>query len=158
WTTHAGSETGNALADVLFGDTNPSGRLTQTWYKSDSQLPSILDYDIVKAQRTYLYFKGDPLYAFGHGLSYSTFKYGNLRVGPAQGGVTPVSVDVTNTSGIAGDEVVQLYTHQQSSRDPEPVKQLQTFGKVHLNPGQTQTVQLNLKVSDLAHWDVTRSK
>jgi len=158
WTTHAGPETGNALADVLFGDTNPSGRLTQTWYKSDSQLPSILNYDIVNAKRTYLYFQGDPLYAFGHGLSYSTFKYGGLRVGQPRGGVVPVSVDVTNTSKVAGDEVVQLYTHQRTSRDPEPVKQLQTFQKVRLAPGETRTVRLDIKESDLAHWDVTRSK
>ena len=74
WTTHAGQETGHALADVLFGDVNPAGRLTQTWYRSDADLPDILDYDIIKTDRTYLYYQGDPLYPFGHGLSYTTFR------------------------------------------------------------------------------------
>jgi beta-glucosidase len=157
WTTHAGAETGNALADVLFGDVNPSGHLTQTWYRSDADLPSILDYDIVKAHRTYLYYNGDPLYAFGHGLSYTSFRYSALHTS-IKGNTVQATVKVTNTGRRAGDEVVQLYTHQTSSRDPEPIRQLQTFQKVHLTPGQTRTVTLTFPVSGLAHWDVTRSR
>jgi beta-glucosidase len=168
WTTHAGQETGHAIADVLFGDYNPAGRLTQTWYQSDSQLPSILNYDIIKDNRTYLYFDGSPLYPFGYGLSYTTFRYSELRVGGSDGraattsdgrdGTITASVDVTNTGGRAGDEVVQLYTHQLSSRDKEPLRQLQAFQRVHLAPGQTRTVRLKVPVADLAHWDVTRGR
>ncbi len=161
WTTHAGPETGHAVADVLFGDVNPGGHLTQTWYRSDGDLPSILDYDIIKSDRTYLYYKGTPLYPFGYGLSYTTFKHANLRpsarsVG-AKGTVT-VDVDVTNTGKVAGDEVVQLYTHQRASRDKEPLRQLRAFQRVSLKPGQTKTVRLTLRAADLAHWDVTRGK
>ncbi|MCX5246376.1 glycoside hydrolase family 3 C-terminal domain-containing protein [Streptomyces sp. NBC_00201] len=153
WTTHAGQETGNALADLLYGDANPSGRLTQTWYRSDSDLPPILDYDIIKSDRTYQYFKGQALYPFGYGLSYTSFRYGELkRVGDGY------EVAVTNTGGRAGAEVVQLYTHQRTSRDKQPLKQLKSFQRVSLKPGETRTVRLKVRPSDLAHWDVTRSK
>jgi beta-glucosidase len=161
WTTHAGAETGHAIADVLFGDVNPAGRLTQTWYRSDSDLPDIRDYDIIKSDRTYLYFKGAPLYPFGHGLSYSTFAYSGLRPSARSvggNGTVTVSVDVTNTGAVAGDEVVQLYTHQRASRVKQPVKQLRAFQRVSLQPGQTKTVRLTLRAADLAHWDVTRNK
>ncbi len=152
WTTHAGQETGNALADVLFGDTDPAGRLTQTWYKSAADLPDLLDYDIIKDDRTYQYFQGDPLYPFGYGLSYTSFQYGAVQ--PVDGGY---QVAVTNTGERAGDEVVQLYVHQQTSRDKEPVRQLKAFQRVSLQPGETRTVTLKLAAPDLAHWDVTRS-
>ncbi|MER8005799.1 glycoside hydrolase family 3 C-terminal domain-containing protein [Streptomyces sp. NPDC094149] len=153
WTTHAGQETGNALADLLYGDANPSGRLTQTWYRSESDLPSILDYDIIKSGRTYQYFTGRPLYPFGYGLSYTSFRYGGLR--QVKGGW---EVSVTNTGSRAGDEVVQLYVHQRASRDEQPLKQLKAFQRVSLKPGETRTVRLKVRRSDLAHWDVTRSK
>ncbi|OAH15091.1 glycoside hydrolase family 3 protein [Streptomyces jeddahensis] len=153
WTTHAGQETGNALADVLFGDANPAGRLTQTWYRSESDLPSILEYDNIKYDRTYQYFKGDPLYAFGYGLSYTTFAYGQVKA--VKDGY---EVAVTNTGTRAGDEVVQLYTHQRVSRDKQPLKQLKAFQRVSLKPGDTKTVKLKVATKDLAHWDVTRSK
>ncbi|GAA2415133.1 glycoside hydrolase family 3 protein [Actinomadura vinacea] len=157
WSSHAGAETGNALASVLFGDASPSGRLPQTWYRSDKDLPDILDYDIIKSDRTYLYFKGAPLYPFGHGLSYSTFQYGKPRV-QNKGGTVTVTVPVTNTGKVAADEVVQLYTHQKTSRVKQPVKQLRAFEKVRVAPGRTAAVTLDFRVSDLAHWDVTRNK
>ncbi|MFI0350336.1 glycoside hydrolase family 3 C-terminal domain-containing protein [Actinomadura sp. 9N407] len=157
WSSHAGAETGNALASVLFGDASPSGRLPQTWYGSDQDLPDILDYDIIKSDRTYLYYKGTPLYPFGHGLSYGTFRYGKPSVQTRAGKVT-VTVPVTNTGRMAADEVVQLYTHQKSSRVKQPVKQLRAFDKVRVAPGRTTTVKLDFRVSDLAHWDVTRGK
>ncbi|HYU05431.1 MAG TPA: glycoside hydrolase family 3 C-terminal domain-containing protein [Jatrophihabitantaceae bacterium] len=161
WTTHAGAETGHAIADVLFGDYNPAGRLSQTWYRSDSDLPPDLNnYDVISSDQTYLYYKGDPLYPFGYGLSYTSFRYGNLRATPAvdAAGTVQVSVDVTNTGARAGDEVVQLYTHQRTSRDKEPLKQLHGFQRVTLAPGQTRTVRFTLPAADLAHWDVTRGK
>jgi beta-glucosidase len=157
WTTHAGQETGHAIADVLFGDVNPAGRVTQTWYRSDADLPSILDYDIIKTGRTYQYFDGAPLYAFGHGLSYSKFRYGTVKVTQTKGAVE-VRVPVTNTSRRAGDEVVQLYTHQRTSRDPQPNQTLRAFDRVHLKAGQTKTVTLRVPIENLAHWDVTRGK
>jgi beta-glucosidase len=157
WTTHAGQETGHAVADVLFGDVNPAGRVTQTWYRSDADLPSILDYDIIKTGSTYQYFDGTPLYAFGHGLSYSQFRYGTLKVSQRHGTVE-VRVPVTNTSRRAGDEVVQLYTHQRTSRDPQPNQSLRAFDRVHLRAGETKTVTLRVPVENLAHWDVTRGK
>ncbi|GGK99944.1 beta-glucosidase [Sphaerisporangium melleum] len=160
WTTHAGAETGNALADVIFGDVNPAGRLTQTWYKSEDGLPSILDYDITKTGHTYLYYKGSPLYSFGHGLSYTTFAYQGLTLNSRTvrpDGTVTATVKVTNTGRRAGDEVVQLYTHQRTSRVTQPVKQLRAFQRVHLAPGQTKAVTLSFKAADLALWDVTRN-
>ncbi|MET0237351.1 MAG: glycoside hydrolase family 3 C-terminal domain-containing protein [Kibdelosporangium sp.] len=157
WTSHAGQETGNALADVLYGSVNPAGRVTQTWYRSDADLPGILDYDIIKRDRTYQYFTGDPLYAFGHGLSYSTFRYSDLRVGqPGPNGTVEAAVKVTNTGRRAGDEVVQLYTHQRASRDKQPNQILRAFHRVRIEPGQSKIVRLT--VPDLRHWDVTRGK
>ncbi|GAA3808305.1 glycoside hydrolase family 3 protein [Sphaerisporangium flaviroseum] len=161
WTTHAGAETGHALADVIFGDVNPAGRLTQTWYKSEAGLPSILDYDITKTGHTYLYYKGSPLYAFGHGLSYTTFTYQGLKLNSGSvrpDGTVTATVKVTNTGRLEGDEVVQLYTHQRTSRVTQPVKQLRAFQRVRLAPGQAKNVTLSFKAADLALWDVTRGK
>ncbi|MFC4589403.1 glycoside hydrolase family 3 protein [Sphaerisporangium corydalis] len=161
WTTHAGAETGHALADVLFGDANPAGRLTQTWPRSAADLPDNLDYDIVKTRATYLYSTARPLYPFGHGLSYTTFGYQDLRLaaGPVRpDGRVEASVKVTNTGRVAGDEVVQLYTHQRSSRAVQPEKQLRAFRRVHLAAGQSKTVTLSFRAADLALWDVTRGR
>jgi beta-glucosidase len=160
WTSHAGQETGNALGDVLFGDRNPAGRLTQTWYASDNDLPDITDYDILRNGTTYQYYEGDPLYAFGHGLSYTAFEYSGIRLSSTtlKGRPVTVSVDVTNTGDRAGDEVVQLYTHQRTSRDPQPVRSLRGFERVTLEPGETLTVRFVLRPADLAHWDVTRGR
>nr|WP_241265549.1 glycoside hydrolase family 3 protein [Streptomyces boncukensis] len=161
WTTHAGQETGNALAAVLFGDRNPAGRLTQTWYRSEDDLPDLLDYDIIDSDRTYLYFRGEPLYPFGHGLSYTTFRYGRPRLSArtlASGGTVTVSVHVTNTGGRDGDEVVQLYTRQRTSRNKQPRRQLRGFRRIHLKAGRGATVRFTLRAEDLAHWDVTRER
>ena len=161
WTTHAGSETGHAVVDVVFGDVNPAGRLTQTWYTGVDELPSILDYDIVKTGMTYMYYEGTPLYPFGHGLSYADFEYSKLRTNATSvggNGRIKVSVKVTNTGDLAGDEVVQLYSHQRKSRDEVPNKQLLAFERISLDPGESTTVRFDLRPSDLAHWDVTRDK
>ena len=121
---NSGQEIGTALADVLFGDYNPGGRTTMTWYASETDIPTtIFDYDIKKGT-TYWYFKGTPVFPFGHGLSYTTFKYENLAMSGTSVSTNTsvnVSVDVTNTGTRAGDEVVQLYVaYPQSTTLPRP--------------------------------------
>lgn len=161
WTSHAGQETGRALADVLFGDYSPSGRLPQTWYRTDKELPDPLDFDVIKAGWTYQYHRASPLYPFGHGLTYGAFRYSGLRVGSpvvAANGRLKVSVDVTNTSRTASEEVVQLYTAQRTSRVAQPVKTLRGFQRLAFAPGQRRTVSFEVKASEFAFWDVTRNK
>lgn len=153
-------EEGNALADVLFGDYNPAGRLVQTWPKSEEQLPPMMDYDI-RHGRTYMYFKGKPLYPFGHGLSYTTFAYSNLRTSAVHRSPTSpisVSVDVKNTGTRAGEEVVQLYVKHLDSAVERPLKELKGFARVALQPGETTTVRLTLKGEQLAYWDAARHR
>jgi beta-glucosidase len=150
-----GQAQGEALADVLFGDYNPGGKLTTTWYKSVSDLPSMNDYDI-KNNRTYMYFTGTPLYPFGHGLSYTEFIYSNLNVNAATlnaGGSLTVSADVTNSGAVIGDEIVQFYVHTTSDLK-RPVKELKGFNRITLEPGQTKTVVFNIKHEDLQYYDV----
>jgi beta-glucosidase len=156
---HSSQEEGNALADVLFGDYNPAGRLTATWVKSLDDLPPMMDYDIRKG-RTYMYFKGQPLYPFGFGLSYTTFEYSNLRVSAGSvgaAGEVAVSVDVRNTGSVAGDEVVQMYVKRADSAVERPVKELRGFERIALRAGETRTVKLPLKGADLTYWDAGRS-
>jgi beta-glucosidase len=155
---HNSQELGNALADVLFGDYNPAGRLVQTWPRALNQLPPMMDYDIRKG-RTYMYFKGEPLYPFGYGLSYTTFKYSNLRLSsesiPADGQIT-VSVDIQNTGSISGDEVVQMYVKHLDSKVQRPIKELKGFKRITLLSDETKTVQIPLKAESLAYWDVDK--
>jgi beta-glucosidase len=148
-------ELGHALADVLFGDYNPAGRLVQTWPKSLDQLPPMMDYDI-RHGRTYMYSKNEPLYPFGYGLSYTTFRYFNLKTSssklPRDGSIT-VSVNVRNTGDRAGDEVVQLYVKHLQTFVPRPIKELKGFQRVALRPGEMKTVKLVLPAKSLAFWD-----
>ncbi len=156
--THASQEQGNALADVLFGDADPGGRLVQTWPRSLEQLPPMMDYDI-RHGRTYMYFKGEPQYPFGYGLSYASFAYANLRTTTEKlrkDASVDVSVEVTNTSSRRGDDVVQLYLRYPASKVERPAKQLRGFQRVSLEPGQTKTVALRLAAADLAYWDSGR--
>lgn len=153
--THASQELGNALGDVLFGEVDPGGRLTQTWPSSLEQLPPMMDYDI-RHGRTYMYFEGEPQYHFGHGLSYTTFAFANLRTSAAtmaQDGAVDVTVDVTNTGTRNGDEVVQLYVRHPASAVSRPRKQLRGFWRVSLAPGETRSVTLRLGAADLSYWD-----
>jgi len=154
---HNSEEEGNALADVLFGDYNPGGRLVDTWPQSLSQLPAMMDYNI-RDGRTYMYFSGTPLYPFGYGLSYTTFAYSNLHTSAstmsANGQVT-VSVDITNTGSRAGDEVVQMYVAHPNSHVTRPLQELKGFQRVTLQPGETKTVPLTLTAQSLAYFDET---
>lgn len=157
WTCHAGQETGRAVADVLLGEASPSGRLPQTWYAFDADLPPLLDYDIIKARRTYLYSGSAPLYPFGHGLSYTSFAYSGLRLKPAVAGpgdTVTLTVDVANTGPREGAEVVQVYVRARDPRHERPLRELREFSRVTLQPDETRTVTLCLPVKSLAFWDV----
>jgi beta-glucosidase len=157
WSSHGGQEYGHALAEVLFGDLSPAGRLTQTWYRDDRDLPDLLDYDIIANDATYLYFPGEPLYPFGHGLTYPEFAYTGLRLSadriPADGTVT-VTVEVHNRGDRDSDEVVQLYTRQRESRVKQPLRRLRGFQRITVAAGETKTVTFPLRAADLAYWDV----
>ncbi len=142
---YPGQEGGNAVADVLFGDYNPAGRLPVTYYKSVDQLPPFDDYDM--KGRTYKYFTGEPLYPFGYGLSYTTFEYSDLKI-PAKtkiGKDVTVNVKVTNTGNMAGDEVVQLYIKDKEASSPRPIEQLEGFQRIHLQPGESKMVDFTLE-------------
>ena len=151
---YPGQAAGSAIADVLFGDYNPGGRLPVTFYRSVDDLPSFDDYHM--AGRTYRFFGGSPLYPFGHGLSYTTFAYKNLRTSAptlrSDGAIT-VRVDVTNTGARTGDEVVQLYVQHLGSAVERPNKDLRGYRRITLNAGETRTVELSLRASSLAYWN-----
>jgi beta-glucosidase len=152
---HSSQDQGTALARVLFGDYNPGGKLIATWPASESQLPPMMDYDI-RHGHTYMYFQGEPLFPFGHGLSYTSFKYANLRTAApslAAGGKVDVMVDVSNTGKVAGDSVVQLYASWPQSKVARPRQALAGFKRVALKAGETRTVHLVLDAQQLAYWD-----
>lgn len=161
YTSHAGPELGRAIADVLFGDYNPAGRLPMTWYQSVNQLPEIMDYDIIKGKRTYQYFDGEVLYPFGHGLSYSQFEYKNLELSKesvTKEEVLHVTAEISNRSDLDGDEVVQLYVRCNQSKVIRPIKTLRDFERVHIKGGETKKIILSIEVKDLAYWDVAEER
>lgn len=155
---HSSEGEGSALADVLFGNFSPGGRLVATWPRSIAQLPPIMDYDL-RDGRTYMYAKDKPLYPFGYGLSYTTFRYSNVKVSSSklfEDGEVTVSVNVTNTGLRVGDEVVQMYVQQHDHRTHSPKEQLTGFQRVPLKPGETKTVDFHLHAKALARWDDAR--
>ncbi|MEO3821138.1 glycoside hydrolase family 3 C-terminal domain-containing protein [Plantactinospora sp. B24E8] len=164
WSSYNGQRKGEALADVLLGNRNPSGRLPFTWYRDAGQLPAIDDYRIRAAAdgshpgRTYLYFGGGVSYPFGHGLGYSRFDYSRPRVDRRSvdaNGTLRVSVDVTNTGRVPGAEVVQLYlgTPSAPAASERPGERLRGFEKISLRPRQTRRVTFSVKVPDLAFFE-----
>ena len=153
-TWYGGQAAGTALADVLFGETSPAGRLPVTFVRSLDQLPPFSDYAM--AGRTYRFMEDEPLYRFGYGLSYTTFAYSNMvsetaEIAAAQ--TVELSVDVTNTGPVAGDEVVQLYVSDVEASVPVPRLHLEGFRRIHLEPGQTETVSFELHADQLAARD-----
>lgn len=155
--THNSQESGHALADVLFGDFNPAGRLVHTWPTSIDQLPPMLDYDI-RHGRTYMYFEGTPLYPFGFGLSYTNFRYSDLRIDSgtlSANGSIDVSVNVSNVGSRDGEEVVQLYAQLPGSKVPRPRRSLQGFQRVAIRAGETKRVSFELAAKQLAYWEPT---
>ena len=153
---YPGESGGKAVAEVLFGDYNPGGRLPLTYYKSLKDLPDFNDYDITKG-RTYQYFKGDVLYPFGYGLSYTTFKYSNLQISDGLNEIL-VSFQLKNTGKYAGDEVAQIYVQLPSRNEIMPIKELKGFRRITLKKGEEQEITIKLRKDLLRYWDETQGK
>ncbi len=161
WRT-PGSQGGNGVADVLFGDANPAGHLPVSWPRSTGQLPIYYSHNRTQAPEDAPDFKSrywdvltSPLYPFGYGLSYTDFSFDNLKTSQAEarvGASIEVSVDVTNTGSRAGDAVVQLYIHQRAGSASRPVRQLKGFGRVSLAAGEKQTIHFALGPDELRFW------
>jgi beta-glucosidase len=161
-TWFSGTEGGHAVADVLFGDVNPGGKLPVSWPRSSGQEPLYYNHNLTHAPEDrpdftsrYWDVSSKPLYPFGYGMSYTTFKFDNLRLSKTSikaGEATEVSVDVTNTGSVAGDAVAQVYIHQRYGSASRPVRQLEGFRRVALKPGETQTLTFPLGKSELRFW------
>jgi beta-glucosidase len=164
---YPGSQGGNGIADVLFGDANPAGHLPISWPRSTGQLPIYYSHNLTQNPETAPDFKSRywdiqsaPLYPFGYGLSYTTFSFANLNVTPAArvGAKIDVSVEVTNTGSRAGDAVVQLYIHQRAGSASRPVRQLKGFKRMALGPGEKRTVHFRLGSEELQFWSPVYKK
>ncbi len=150
---YPGQAGGNAIADVLFGDYNPAGRLPVTFYRSVADLPAFDDYRM--AGHTYRYFDGPPLYPFGHGLSYTTFAYDSLRVSAdsvGAGDTIVVRINLSNIGSRAGDEVVQLYVQHLGAVPDRPRQDLRGYRRVSLQPGETRLIEMSVPVAGVAYW------
>jgi beta-glucosidase len=159
WSSHGGQEFGHGLADVLFGKRSPAGRLPQTWPRSLDDLADLRDYDIIKNRQTYLYSDRDPLYPFGHGLGYSSFRYSKPLLSSAE--ATPqdtvtITFEVTNTGTVDSDEVPQLYACSSESAPTRPLRRLHGFRRIRIPAGATRRLAFPLPIRDLAFWDVGR--
>ncbi|MFJ4331667.1 glycoside hydrolase family 3 C-terminal domain-containing protein [Streptomyces sp. NPDC088935] len=159
WTAHGGQAAGTALARVLAGDVSPAGRLPQTWYADDADLPDLLDYDVIGGRQTYLYSEATPLFPFGHGLSYASFGYGDLTA-QVRGTAGPVSVSftVTNTGEVTADEVAQLYVRAEAPSVPRPRRELLAHRRLTLAPGASARVSFEVPLSAFAFWDVAHDR
>ncbi len=166
---YPGVEGGNAIADILFGDANPGAHLPVSWPRTSGQLPLYYNHNLTQAPETAPDFKSrywdiasTPLYPFGYGLSYTKFAYDNLKLGAKQasvnGGKIEVSVDVQNTGSRAGDTVAQLYIHQRAGSASRPVRQLEGFERVALDPGAKKTLHFTLAKDELQFWSPTERK
>jgi beta-glucosidase len=156
---YPGSNGGNAIADLLFGEANPGGKLPFSWVKNVGQIPFYYSHNLTQnpgeQEKRYWNEKVAPLYPFGYGLSYTTFAFSNLKVSSSEikiGGTNEVTVDVKNTGNRTGDEVVQLYLHQQAGSTSRPIRELKGFERVALAPGETKTVRFKLSPNELRYW------
>jgi len=160
WSTYNGQAQGNAIGRILYGEKNPSARLTFSWYTSLYQLDDIANYDLRGQEdtygRTYQYFDGDITYPFGYGLSYTDFAYSNMKIDKTSATTNDqiqVSVDVKNTGFVSGQEVVQMYVvSPNADKNDRPVKRLQGFEKITLEAGETKTVTMTLETEGLEYW------
>jgi len=156
---YPGEQGGRAVADILFGDVNPAGRLPITFYRSTKDLPSFEDYSM--SNRTYRYFSGKPLFAFGHGLSYTHFDYRNPKLDnprTSANGTLELTFDLTNTGFHAGDEVAQVYFRHVKSAVPQPKLALCGFERVHVPAGQTEKTMIEIPVERFRYWDTTKKQ
>lgn len=155
-TTASGSmELGNGIADILLGEASPAGRLNMTWYQDSRQLPDINDYDIIRHGRTYQYFQGNVTYPFGHGLTYSAFRYEGLQAECVDLVRLRVRLEITNTGDRASDEVVQIYVKKLDPAVPRARRQLKAFQRIkEVLPGQTRRLELFIPLEDLKYYDV----
>jgi beta-glucosidase len=157
---YPGEQGGAAIADVLYGKVNPAGRLPLTFYRSTDQLPAMSDYEVVHG-RTYQYFQGTPLYPFGHGLSYTKFAYSNFSLDKRiakPGDIIHAKVDITNQGTVDGEEVVQLYFHEDSSLPNQPIRRLAAFRRIAIPKTTTTTVNLDLPVESLKVYSEERKE
>ena len=148
---------GQAIAEVLFGDVNPGGKLPETFYASTQQLPPFADYDLINHPRTYLYFEEPVLYPFGHGLSYTQFTYSNLTLPSDQiekDGTVELQFTVKNTGQMAGDEVAQVYVHAKEASIKVPIKQLKRFQRITLAPNEAKILSFKILASELSFYDI----
>ncbi|MEU3633734.1 glycoside hydrolase family 3 C-terminal domain-containing protein [Streptomyces fradiae] len=157
WTAHGGQAAGAALARVLAGDVSPAGRLPQTWYAADADLPDLFDYDVIGARQTYLYFDGRPLFPFGHGLTYTHFAYAGLDA-RRRGDTVHVAFTVTNTGPAASDEVAQVYVRALAPSVPRPHRALAAHRRVHLAPGERRRLEFAVPLDALGFWDVAAGR
>ena len=157
WSSHAGEHLGTAVAETVRGKNPPAGRLPLTWYRSELELPDIENYDIESAGTTYMYFKGKPLFPFGHGLTYGEFDYSDLALTQTEEGVT-AELTVTNTSQYDSDEVVQLYFRAENSQVSRPLKKLCAFERVHIPAGQSRRVTLKAPLHIFRIYDLRAGK
>ncbi len=154
--SHSGPALGTSAAKALFGDISPAGRCPMTWYKSEKELCDIKDYNIIRTGSTYLYYEGEPLFPFGHGLSYTTFSYGALSLNKntfAVGDTAEVTLEVENSGLFDSDEVVQLYIVPPKTAKTLPKSMLKGFKRVYIPHGEKRLVTLRFDISELAFWD-----
>jgi beta-glucosidase len=155
-----GEQAGNAIASVLFGKYNPSGKLPLTYYESLEKVPAMDRYEISEG-RTYMYYPGKPLYEFGYGLSFTTFKYSNLQVKKMSAGQKKqllVHLKIENIGKMDGEEVVQLYVSYPNSKHPVPLKQLKSFKKVFVPKGRMVNVDFQINEDDISFWSIEQKK
>jgi beta-glucosidase len=155
---YAGEFGGRAIADVLFGDVNPGGKLPETFYASTKQLPPMSDYDIINNPRTYMYFEKPVLYPFGFGLSYTQFEYSDMKLGADKinkDGEVELQFTLKNIGKMKGDEVAQIYVHSIDASFKVPINQLKRFKRITLAPGEKQTVLLKIPASEFSFYNTS---
>ena len=154
-TWYDGELGGKALADVLFGDVNPGGKLPETFYASTKELPPMSDYDLINQPRTYMYFEKPVLYPFGYGLSYTQFKYSNLKLNSdkiKEDGEVELQFAIKNTGKMKGDEVAQVYVHSMDANIKVPINQLKRFQRITLSPGESKTIAFKIPASEFSFY------
>ena len=153
---YGGEYGGKAIADVLFGDVNPGGKLPETFYASTQQLPPMSDYDLINHPRTYMYLNQPVLFPFGHGLSYTQFEYNNLKLNSdpiKKNGVVEIQATIKNSGKLKGDEVVQIYAHYMDATTTVPINQLKRFQRITLNPGESKVLTFKIPAPEFSFYD-----